>query len=526
MPLDPIIHIKPGDDTGRRRLSRQVAKGDMIPLGQGLYLPAEIPNPDQVILAKWTDIITALVPDAVITDRTAIESQPTPGPKGQRFAFVSAPQGARKIEIGKLVIDQRNGPGPTSYDLPFFGGMIAGPARTYLDNMAASRARSGPARTIGPAGVEGHLEGVCASRGESHLNALRDEARLVFGFIGREKEFKALDSTIGGLLQSRKVKMRTRTGAARAAGRPVDEGCLARLDTLRVYLAGNTIPEVPDPNKDPFARQVSCFFEAYFSNYIEGTRFLVGEAKEIVFDNKIPLRRAADSHDVKSTFSKLYEQIPVYLDKMTPESFIDSLRQDHADMMAQRPEIGPGAFKSLANQAGSTVFVAPEKVLGTLMGGFEAIKSTRDPFSRALMAHFLISDVHPFDDGNGRMSRVFMSRELVSHGLSHVVVPTVFRGDYLDAVRLLTRQNRPDVFVRSIQKCQSISAACASMDFDAAMEKWASTYAFLEADAHARLEPVPETPDVVIRNGLPAPRSYWAQIDYEKDNPTRSIFDR
>ena len=33
-----------------------------------------------------------------------------------------------------------------------------------------------------------------------------------------------------------------------------------------------------------------AFFEAYFSNFVEGTEFVVDEAAEIVFGNQIPTR--------------------------------------------------------------------------------------------------------------------------------------------------------------------------------------------------------------------------------------------
>src|SRR3546814_9762249 len=39
-----------------------------------------------------------------------------------------------------------------------------------------------------------------------------------------------------------------------------------------------------------------AFFEAYFSNFIEGTEFSVGEAREIVFEGAIPAERRSEEH--------------------------------------------------------------------------------------------------------------------------------------------------------------------------------------------------------------------------------------
>lgn len=259
---------------------------------------------------------------------------------------------------------------------------------------------------------------------------------------------------------------------------------------------------------------------AFFSNYIEGTRFLVGEAREIVFEGKIPQSRPQDGHDVLATYANLMEPPRPRLSEMSPDQFVLSLQVDHGDLMRERPEVGPGRFKTAANHAGNTVFVAPEKVHGTLHEGFEHVRAVSDPFARAVLAHFLISDVHPFSDGNGRMSRLAMSRELISHGLSHIVIPTVFRQDYLSAMRAMTRQNNPDILIRSLSRCQQVSAACAAETLDEAIGRWASTHAFLEEDRHASLTDPQDPSEVVWRDGVPAPRRYWEHVDFDRDAGT------
>lgn len=62
-------------------------------------------------------------------------------------------------------------------------------------------------------------------------------------------------------------------------------------------------------------------FEAYFSNYIEGTKFSVEEAKDIVLRGIEPADRPADAHDVSATY-----QIVTSLELMsqTPRDADDS----------------------------------------------------------------------------------------------------------------------------------------------------------------------------------------------------------
>jgi Fic family protein len=64
---------------------------------------------------------------------------------------------------------------------------------------------------------------------------------------------------------------------------------------------------------------------------------------------------------------------------------------------------------SEANYAGNTAFVAPELVIGTLRKGVAMFRSLRGPFTRAAFMMFLVAEVHPFSDGNGRIASVMMN---------------------------------------------------------------------------------------------------------------------
>lgn len=511
-----IIYAPKGNEAAGRKLRRRAAAGELTQIATGIFYPADGGPVEEALRTQWAGLVGYLFPDGVITDLTGLTYAPErDGKAGLAHIFVSSPGAPRTVQIGDFVINARRGAGPVAGDLPYMGSWVAGPDRRYLDNMALSRARSGPARTAGPISIEERLEKECSAKGEAHLNGIRDGARALAPLIGREAEFEALDALIGGLLRTRDTKLMTKTGRARAAGAPIDEDCIDRVLTLRTSLMVAPIEHIADANTSVEARRVSSFIEAFFSNYIEGTRFLVKEARAIVFDGKIPQSRPQDGHDVLSTYAKLMEPPRPRLSEMTPDQFVLNLKIDHADLMRQRPEVGPGQFKEAQNQAGNTVFVSPEKVYGTLYEGFGHINSVSDPFARALLTHFLISDVHPFNDGNGRLSRLAMSREMISHGLGQVVVPTVFRQDYLSAMRAMTRQNNPDILIRSLVQCQKISAACASEDLDEAVTLWASTHAFLEEDRHASLIMPTNTPEVVWRKGVPAPKRYWEHVDHD-----------
>ena len=96
----------------------------------------------------------------------------------------------------------------------------------------------------------------------------------------------------------------------------------------------------------------------------------------------------------------------------------------------------------------------------------------------------MVSEVHPFNDGNGRISRIMMNAELVHADQSKIIIPTVFREDYINALRKLTRNGDPSVFIRAISRARSFSANITGDDFDATKTYLEKCYAFNDADGY------------------------------------------
>lgn len=279
------------------------------------------------------------------------------------------------------------------------------------------------------------------------------------------------------------------------------------------YLAARE-PNVIKTTMSPEARVSNAFFEAYFSNFIEGTRFLFKDAKEIVTSGVLPASRPADGRDVLAAYRLFTGPKLLSLTALNEQDALSLIREVNARLMIGRPDIRPGEFKKEKNMAGETQFVDPELVYGTILKGLELIRATDDGFSRAVMTHALLTDVHPFNDGNGRTSRALMGNELECAGLSRICVPTVYRDDYLDGQRAYTRRGNPDIIVRSLEFCQKVTSACSSPDIDEQAEKWASAYAFCEDNTHGKLE-MPSNKEIQWRDGIPAPKDYWQGIDQE-----------
>lgn len=266
--------------------------------------------------------------------------------------------------------------------------------------------------------------------GAGRISRLLAQLDVISGHFGK-RQVEDVRSRLAALLgTSANTRLTSTRLAARLAGEPYDEHRLQLLERLTRYL--QTIPPVPRPAVGGESRwEWLPFFESYFSNFIEGTQFGVEEARRIAIDGEVPTTRPQDAHDVAATYRIASDPV---LSKTIPASgdqLLELLVERHTTLMAARDDKRPGQFKVAQNYAGGYAFVAPEMVQGTLARGFEAIVPLTDPLQRAVAVMLLLTEVHPFDDGNGRIARLFTNAELAAAGQVRIIIPTVYRNNYL-----------------------------------------------------------------------------------------------
>jgi fido (protein-threonine AMPylation protein) len=410
-------------------LSRAVKRGTLRRIARGVYTGLVDADPADVVLHRWSKIVGHELPGAVIVDRSARAAGPVGG-----ALFVDHPR-TRSLELPGLTVVPRHGPGPVPGDMEMPDGLwIASIARQLLDNL--DRSRGAERRTLTDTAVEEWVDTLLVQRGEDDVNRLRDQARNLAPVLGRDREFDRLEKIIRAALTTGDISvLRSERLRARAAGQPYDERRVAAFETLAADLAARAPDAMPALPADKSRRRLLPFYEAYFSNYIEGTEFTLDEAASIVFDAVVPADRPADAHDILGTYEVVSDPNEMARIPRSPNEYEELLRSRHARLMSDRLEQRPGQYKERPNRAGSTEFVAPRLVPGTLRRGFESGDALTSPFARAVYIMFLTSEVHPFADGNGRVARMMMNAELVAGGEVRIVVPTVYRNNYLAALR-------------------------------------------------------------------------------------------
>lgn len=452
-------------------VSKEVKKGRLRKLGSRVYT-TNLKEPAEALTRRhaWL-IVKELFAGSVIVDRTALEHRPS----SDGSIFVVSTK-KRSVHLPGLSIYPRKGHGPLKEDTPFMQKLyLSCPARAYLENLCQRRLRKGQVlRVLSRKEIEEKLELLLQGAGAQALQTLRDEAKQIAKVLKLDKEFKILDGLIGTFLGTRTSQFVSLAAKARAQGFPYDP---KRLDLFQKLY--ESLGALSTPLRMIEAKGSSLpFFEAYFSNFIEGTEFQIEEASDIIFKGKIPKNRPADAHDILGTYQIVSDIKEMSKCPKNVDEFIDILKYRHSILMQGRPSLCPGRFKTALNQAGSTLFVAPDLVEGTLRQGFQWLEGLKTAFQRAVYMMFLVSEVHPFADGNGRCARIMMNAELVGANQARIIIPTVFRNNYLSALKALTHQTRPEALISVLDFAQKYTYLIDWSDFKRAKTMLLSTHAF------------------------------------------------
>ena len=428
-------------------LRKAVAEGQLRRLAPRLYTADLKSSPAEIVTENRWFILGRYIPRAVIVDRSAAEGGRMVG----RHLFVTSDERRTPIRLPGLVVHIRPG-GPCNEpieDPPWAQGLrISSPARTLVDNLVVSRRRGGrPARTLSPRELEDWLARKSVVWGQRRTDRLHRQAVTMARALDAADRIEDIHRLFDQLA-GREPPSGTASGNFRAAakGRAWDERRVEMFQEMANGLRDYNGPDLPEwLPAEPTPGELP-FYESYFSNYIEGTIFTVKEARRIVETQQPPPERHADGHDILGTYRCVVDPLGRRTVSEEPEEIIDHLRRRHETIMATgRPEALPGAWKHRNNQAGGYVFVEPRLVEGTLRRGFELVTSVPKGFRRSLFVMMVTLEVHPFVDGNGRVARVMMNAELSAANLARIVVPSIFRQEYLGGIRRVSNTDGEDV---------------------------------------------------------------------------------
>lgn len=444
MPRIPRPHWPTGprtvffdDAASAKTLARAAADARIRKLTIGVWTADMGTSPADIVATQLWEIVANRLPGSVIVDRTAAAN----GQIVDGAVTVATDARATNLELPGVTVIVRD-LARDETDLPWSHGLtFSAPARTLVDNLAVSRARSVlPARTLTVAELQDWLSAKVLSWPDERFARLRDDAVAYAERTGVVHQIEAIDELFDEVTGRR--PLRTHSGTFTRAvrdGDAWDERRVAAFENAARVLenpSATALAELALPAVNPDGELP--FYEAYFSNFIEGTEFTVADAREIVETQTAPASRPEDGHDILGTHACIVDPIGRSRTSDDVDELVELLFARHRTILAGRPDKGPGQFKDRNNQVGGVAFVDHTVAPGTLRRGLALIGDLPPGFARAVYIMFVVAEVHPFIDGNGRAARLMMNAELSAVDQARIVVPTVLRNEYVTGLRRAT----------------------------------------------------------------------------------------
>jgi len=206
----------------------------------------------------------------------------------------------------------------------------------------------------------------------------------------------------------------------------------------------------------------------YNSNHIEGNTLTYGQTEMLLmFGKVVDSANMKDLEEMKASNVGLKMVKEAALDKEQPltEYFIRTLHQtllrEDYTVYRQLPDgtntsyvVHAGQYKTRPNSVITPTgerfeYASPEEtpaLMTDLLQWYNQTEAegTMTPIELASLFHYRYIRIHPFEDGNGRISRLIVNYILYRHGYPMIVVKSADKNNYLTAL------NRCDVAIGSI----------------------------------------------------------------------------
>jgi len=182
-------------------------------------------------------------------------------------------------------------------------------------------------------------------------------------------------------------------------------------------------------------KEQSRLFHTYHSNAIEGNSLTLRETR-LVIEQGItiggkPLRDHLEAANNARAFDWIW-QAAVERRKLD-HGFLQELHE--MVMRGTSPDAGRYRTQNVAIVGASHAPPPPAKVLPMLDQLFRELSEPVHPIIRAVYAHHRLVYVHPFSDGNGRVSRLVSNLLLMNEKYPRIVLPVEARGRYYASLK-------------------------------------------------------------------------------------------
>lgn len=182
----------------------------------------------------------------------------------------------------------------------------------------------------------------------------------------------------------------------------------------------------------------------YNSNHIEGSRLTHQQTRYIFETNTIGLEEEnglclyVDDIIETTNHFRCIDLIIARAEETLTESFIKELHSilKNGTSDSTKEWFAVGEYKRLPNEVGGNETVLPENVhneMKTLLKEYNSKKQKK--FEDILDFHQKFENIHPFQDGNGRIGRLIMFKECLANGFVPFIITEELKMFYYRGLR-------------------------------------------------------------------------------------------
>ena len=206
--------------------------------------------------------------------------------------------------------------------------------------------------------------------------------------------------------------------------------------------------------------ELADFKKILFTKYVHGTTAIEGntltedEAQKILVTNLTPRNKTVDESLEVSNFNLVRE----YLESQSGKITMKMIKQLHTLLMnglitGYRIKDKPGQFRTsqvILRGIGyrpPTSELVPDQIMYLLDEYYSSIKKNIHPLELASYFHQKFEEIHPFQDGNGRVGREIINYMLKQSGYPEIYITMKHRSTYLDALQDGNAGNHNSLFL-------------------------------------------------------------------------------
>jgi len=203
--------------------------------------------------------------------------------------------------------------------------------------------------------------------------------------------------------------------------------------------------------KEARAKTIEAFMVefTYDTQRIEGSKLSFRDTDQILLEQTAP--KGAQLKDIKE--AEAHKAVFYEMLDYKGDISLDIVLKWHRELFQETKEAFAGKIRDFDVRVTSSRFVPPryvymESMLGNFFAWYDSNKEKLQPVELAALVHLKFVTIHPFGDGNGRISRLLMNFILNRNGYPMLNIHYANRRGYYTSLERSQLKDNQNIFLR------------------------------------------------------------------------------